>query len=105
MRRRRPRISSNHEPLRKYREENLAKIGMRGLFPLWNHDTSALAMKFIKSGFKAMITCVDSTMLDNRFTGRMYDEQFLTELPSSVDPCGENGEFHTFCLCWPTLPS
>ncbi|MCX6112786.1 MAG: diphthine--ammonia ligase [Proteobacteria bacterium] len=84
------------EDLRKYREENLSKVGMKGIFPLWKRETTELAHTFIDLGFKAVITCVDSNVLDKRFVGRVYDEQFLQELPSGVDPCGENGEFHSF---------
>ncbi|MDY6892902.1 MAG: diphthine--ammonia ligase [Chloroflexota bacterium] len=84
------------EDLRKYREANLAKIGMSGIFPLWKRDTTELARTFIDVGFKAVTTCVDSQFLDKRFVGRVYNEQFLSELPETVDPCGENGEFHSF---------
>ena len=84
------------EDLRKYRENNLSKIGMKGIFPLWKRNTTELAHKFINSGFKAVITCVDSNVLDKMFIGRAFDEQFLSELPFAVDPCGENGEFHSF---------
>jgi uncharacterized protein (TIGR00290 family) len=84
------------EDLRKYREENLSKIGMKGIFPIWRRDTTALAHTFIDLGFKAVITCVDSNILDKIFVGRDFDERFLSELPSNVDPCGENGEFHSF---------
>ncbi|GBD94834.1 ATP-binding region [bacterium BMS3Abin05] len=84
------------EDLRKYREDNLSKIGMKGIFPIWKRDTTELAHIFIDLGFKAVITCVDSNVLDKRFVGRIYDKQFLRELPSNIDPCGENGEFHSF---------
>ncbi len=84
------------EDVKKYRESNLAKLGMRGIFPIWGKDTTVLAHTFIDLGFKAVITCVDSKVLDKGFVGRSYDKQFLRELPSSVDPCGENGEFHSF---------
>jgi uncharacterized protein (TIGR00290 family) len=84
------------EDLRKYREENLSKIGIKGIFPLWRRDTMELAHTFIDLGFKALITCVDSNALDKRFVGKLYDKRFLSELPFSVDPCGENGEFHSF---------
>jgi uncharacterized protein (TIGR00290 family) len=84
------------EDLRKYREKNLSKIGMKGIFPIWKRDTAELAHTFIDSGFKGVITCVDSKVLDKRFVGRLYDKQFLHELPSNVDSCGENGEFHSF---------
>lgn len=84
------------EDLRKYREENLSKIGMKGIFPIWKFNTTELTNTFIGSGFKAVITCVDSNVLDKIFVGRTFDEQFLSELPFTVDPCGENGEFHSF---------
>ncbi|HON78248.1 MAG TPA: diphthine--ammonia ligase [Spirochaetota bacterium] len=84
------------EDLRKYREENLRKIGMDALFPLWQRDTSALAASFIDAGFRAVITAVDSTVLGGSFCGREYNRQFLSDLPPGVDPCGENGEFHSF---------
>jgi uncharacterized protein (TIGR00290 family) len=84
------------EDLRKYREDNLSKIGMKAIFPIWKRDTVELARGFIDLGFKAVITCVDSNVLDKAFVGRLYDQQFLSKLPSTVDPCGENGEFHSF---------
>ncbi len=84
------------EDLRKHREDNLSKIGMEAIFPIWKRDTSELAHTFVELGFKAVITCVDSNVLDKAFIGRAFDEQFLSELPSAVDPCGENGEFHSF---------
>jgi uncharacterized protein (TIGR00290 family) len=84
------------EDVRRYREDNLSKMGMRGVFPIWERDTRELAHTFIDLGFKAVITCVDSKVLDRKFVGRVFDEQFLSELPHGVDPCGENGEFHSF---------
>lgn len=84
------------EDVRKYRERNLAKIGMKGIFPLWERDTVELAHTFVDLGFKAVVTCVDSDVLDGKFVGRVFDERFLSELPDHVDPCGENGEFHSF---------
>jgi len=84
------------EELRRYREDNLAKIGMKGIFPLWKRNTSHLARDFIHAGFRAVITCIDSEVLDKRFAGREFDEAFLSELPPEIDPCGENGEFHSF---------
>ena len=84
------------EDLKKYREDNLAKIGMRGIFPLWKRDTAELAREFILKGFKAVITCVDLKVVSKDFSGREYDEQLIKDLPKDVDPCGENGEFHTF---------
>lgn len=93
------------EELRKYREDNLAKIGMKGIFPLWKRKTSDLARDFIHAGFRAVITCVDSEALDKRFAGREFDETFLSKLPSGVDPCGENGEFHSFVYDGPVFGS
>jgi uncharacterized protein (TIGR00290 family) len=84
------------EDLRKYRENNLAQIDMKGIFPIWKRDTTELARTFIDLGFRAVITCVDSQSLDGKFVGRYFDNQFLSELPPRVDPCGENGEFHSF---------
>jgi uncharacterized protein (TIGR00290 family) len=84
------------EDLRKYREDHLSKIGMKAVFPIWKRDTTELAHEFIDLGFKAVITCVDSNILDKIFIGRLFDEQFLSELPANIDPCGENGEFHSF---------
>ncbi|MDD5006102.1 MAG: diphthine--ammonia ligase [Candidatus Omnitrophica bacterium] len=84
------------EDLRKYREDNLSKVNMKGIFPIWKRNSSELAHTFIDSGFKAIITCVDSKVLDKSFCGRQFDKQFLAELPPGVDPCGENGEFHSF---------
>jgi uncharacterized protein (TIGR00290 family) len=84
------------EDVRRYREENLAELDLQAVFPLWRRDTTELAHSFIDAGFKAIITCVDGQHLDGSFVGRRFDEQFLADLPPSVDPCGENGEFHTF---------
>jgi uncharacterized protein (TIGR00290 family) len=84
------------EDVRKYREGILSKVGMKGIFPLWKKDTRQLACMFIDLGFKAVITCVDSKSLGKDFVGREFDRQFLADLPSNVDPCGENGEFHSF---------
>jgi uncharacterized protein (TIGR00290 family) len=82
------------EDIRKYREENLARVGMKGVFPIWKKDN--LPQAFIDSGFKAIVTCVDAKALDKKFVGRLFDGEFLAELPASVDPNGENGEFHSF---------
>ena len=84
------------EDVRAYREKNLSKIGMKGIFPLWKKDTRERASSFIELGFKTIITCIDSEVLDKKFIGRAFNEQFLSELPSNIDPCGENGEFHSF---------
>ena len=84
------------EDVRAYREGRLAVAGKRALFPLWGRDTTELAQTFVDAGFEAVIVCVDPRVLDPSFAGRRYDERLLAELPSSIDPCGENGEFHTF---------
>lgn len=84
------------EDLKKYREDCLAKIGMKAVFPIWRRDTKELANAFIDLGFKAIITCIDSHVLDKKFVGMDFDRRFLSELPSGADPCGENGEFHSF---------
>ena len=89
------------EDVRRYREANLSKIRMEAIFPIWGRDTTELARKFIELGFKAIVTCVDSKFLDKKLVGRIYDDRFLCELPPSVDPCGENGEFHTFVFDGP----
>ena len=84
------------EDVRRYREDNLERVGMTGLFPLWGKSTKALAQESIELGFRAVLTCVDSESLDGKFAGRVFDRDFLSELPAGVDPCGENGEFHSF---------
>ncbi len=89
------------EWVKKYREDNLAKLGMKGIFPLWGRDTAELTRSFIALGFQAIITCINSKVLDKRFAGRRLDEHFLAELPPNVDPCGENGEFHSFVFDGP----
>ncbi|HEX5145710.1 MAG TPA: ATP-binding protein [Conexibacter sp.] len=90
------------EDVRAYREERLARSGRRGVFPLWGSDTRALAQEFVR-GFRAVVATVDPRSLDASFAGRAYDEAFLHDLPPSVDPCGENGEFHTFVHAGPVL--
>jgi diphthamide synthase (EF-2-diphthine--ammonia ligase) len=69
---------------------------MTGIFPIWKRKTTELSQTFIDLGFKAIITCIDSRSLDKGFVGREFDQEFLSDLPSNVDPCGENGEFHSF---------
>lgn len=93
------------EDLKDYREKKLAEVGMKAIFPLWKRDTKELARSFIEQGFRAIITCVDSQVLDKSFSGRLYDEQFLADLPPHVDPCGENGEFHSFVFDGPLFSS
>ena len=89
------------EDIRKYRELFLARHNMQGLFPVWQRDTSSFIKEFIELGFKAVVTCVDSKILDQSFAGRMIDQEFLSALPRGVDPCGENGEFHSFVVGGP----
>jgi uncharacterized protein (TIGR00290 family) len=84
------------EDIRRYREERMAGTGMRLLFPLWGRPTPALADDMLASGLRARITCVDPRVLAASFAGREFDRRLLSDLPAGVDPCGENGEFHTF---------
>lgn len=89
------------EDLRKYREEQLQSIGMEAVFPLWKNDTTELIHEFLHLGFKTIVTCVNETYLDKSFAGRIIDKNFIKDLPKNVDPCGENGEFHTFTFDGP----
>lgn len=89
--------------VRAYREQRLHAAGKRAIFPLWERDTDVLAKEFIGSGFRAIVACVDPQQLDPSFLGRDFDEAFLDELPDGVDPCGENGEFHTFVHAAPNF--
>ena len=82
--------------IRRYREEQLRKVGLTPIFPLWKEPTGLLARRMIELGFKAVVTCVDSKRLSPKFSGRYFDTTLLDGLPRNVDPCGENGEFHTF---------
>jgi len=91
------------EDIRKYREEKLAQIDMKPVFPLWMSDTKQLAWDMLKVGFRAVITCVDPKKIAPAFAGRFFDESFLRSLPPQVDPCGENGEFHTFVYDGPVF--
>mgnify|MGYP003675908648 CR=1 FL=1 len=84
------------EDLRTYRETKLAELDLKGIFPLWKQPTKNLIREFLDLGFKTITTCVNEKFLDKSFVGRVIDEDFLKDLPSDVDPCGENGEFHTF---------
>jgi uncharacterized protein (TIGR00290 family) len=87
--------------IRAYREERLGRVGKRAVFPLWGRDTSQLARNFIADGFEAILVCVDPRQLDPSFAGRPFDAELLADLPPRVDPCGENGEFHTFVNAGP----
>lgn len=89
------------EDLRKYREEKLATMGFLGHFPLWNSPTKELIQEFINLGFKTIVVCVSERHLDKSFVGRIIDQRFIDDLPDTVDPCGENGEFHTFTFDGP----
>jgi len=82
--------------IRAYREERMSRIGMKCLFPIWERPTAEFAREFIDLGFRAIIVCVDTHAIGNEFAGRDYDNDFLKDLPTTADPCGENGEFHTF---------
>ncbi|MGQ0792748.1 MAG: diphthine--ammonia ligase [Deltaproteobacteria bacterium] len=83
--------------LRQYREKNLANIGMEAVFPLWMRDTRALLGDFLEAGFRTVTCCVSDEFLDASWAGREIDADFIANLPDGVDPCGERGEFHTFC--------
>lgn len=89
------------EDIRKYREEKLTACGMQPLFPTWGLDTRRLAREMVEAGLRAYITCVDPKKLPATFAGRIFDAQFLADVPAGVDPCGENGEFHTFAYAGP----
>jgi len=89
------------EDLRAYRENNLARIGMTALFPIWKRDTRELIREFHENGFRAIAACVNPKVLDRSFAGRELDASFFRDLPDGVDPCGENGEFHTFVFDGP----
>jgi uncharacterized protein (TIGR00290 family) len=89
------------EDIRAYREKQLAALGMTAIFPLWHRDTAALAREMISSGLVAHLVCVDPRRLGREFAGRRFDRQLLETLPAAVDPCGENGEFHTVVSAGP----
>jgi uncharacterized protein (TIGR00290 family) len=86
------------EDIKAYRINNLAKIGMTGIFPLWKMDTTLLINDFIRQNFKTITCCTDNVFLGEEWVGREIDNYFIEQLPENVDPCGENGEFHTFCF-------
>lgn len=89
--------------VRAYRERMLPPLGWTPVFPLWGMDTSALAQEFVRAGYRAIITCVDTTQLGAEFAGREFDASLLAELPATVDPCGERGEFHTCVYAGPVF--
>jgi len=84
------------EDIRSYREERMSRMGMRCIFPVWGQPTADLAVRFMDLGFRAIVVCVDTNVLAREFAGREFDRDFIQDLPAGVDPCGENGEFHTF---------
>ena len=89
------------EWIKEYREKNLSQLGMKPLLPIWGRDTAELTESFITLGFKAVVTCVDTRVLDKSFLGRIIDESFTAQLPPEIDPAGENGEFHSFVFDGP----
>lgn len=89
------------EDLKQYREQKLSEVGLKGHFPLWKRDTKELVYEFLDLGFKTIVVCVKSELLGQEFAGRVIDKDFLKDLPPGVDPCGENGEFHTFVFDGP----
>lgn len=89
------------EDLKKYREEQLKAFEIQPIFPLWKRNTKELITEFLDLGFRAVIITINSELLDKSFVGREIDKDFIQDLPSNVDPCGENGEFHTFCFDGP----
>jgi len=91
------------EDIKTYRDQFLARHDLRGIYPVWMRNTTEFIKEFIELGFKAVLTCVDSKALDQSFAGRIIDHDFLAALPANVDPCGENGEFHTFVFDGPTF--
>jgi uncharacterized protein (TIGR00290 family) len=91
------------EDLKAYREAQLAKVQLTAVFPLWKKDTVNLIHEFIDLGFKTVVVCVKAGLLDESFAGRIIDKDFLKDLPPGVDPCGENGEFHTFVFDGPVF--
>ncbi len=93
------------EDLREYRENNLAKVGMKAVFPLWKRDTKGLINEFLQLGFRTVVCCVNDAFLGEKEVGVKIDAGFISSLPANVDPCGENGEFHTFCFDGPVFKS
>jgi diphthamide synthase (EF-2-diphthine--ammonia ligase) len=91
--------------VRAYRDAMLERIGCRGVYPLWGEDTARLARRFIDRGYRAILSCVDTHQLDAAFCGCDFDAALLADLPSNVDPCGENGEFHTCVYAGPLWPT
>jgi diphthamide synthase (EF-2-diphthine--ammonia ligase) len=91
------------EDIRRYREANLSQLDLTPVFPVWGTDTASLAREMLEVGFRAILTCVDPRKLDEKFAGRQFNNSLLEDLPPTVDPCGENGEFHTFVYDGPNF--
>lgn len=91
------------EDLKAYREEQLQKLGFEAHFPLWGKPTRQVMKEFLEAGFKTIVVAANAKLLDKSFVGRVIDDQFLADLPENVDPCGENGEFHTFVFDGPNF--
>ena len=89
------------EDLKEYRVKQMAAVDVETVFPIWQRDTTELIHEFIDAGFKAIVVCANAALLDESFVGRVIDSDFVRDLPAGVDPCGENGEFHTFCFDGP----
>ena len=89
------------EDVKEYREKQLGIFNIEGIFPLWKKNTNEVVNQFIDEGFKAIVVSINSSLLDESFCGRLLDKDFLNDLPPGIDPCGENGEFHTFCFDGP----
>ena len=89
--------------IRAYRDRMMAENGMDAVYPVWGRDTRAFVRDFIEAGFKAVIVCVDTAQLDAAFAGRIIDPDLVADLPPGIDPCGENGEFHTFVYDGPNF--
>jgi len=91
------------EDIKAYRDQFLARHNLRGIYPVWLRDTTEFIKEFIALGFEAVVTCVDGEVLDRSFAGMVIDHNFVSTLPAQVDPCGENGEFHTFVFDGPNF--
>jgi len=89
------------DDLRKYRQEKLSAVNMEAVFPIWKRETKELAQSLCTLGFKSIITCVDTKVLNKKYVGKIIDKEFISELPSSIDSCGENGEYHSFVFDGP----
>lgn len=89
------------EDLKRYRDQKLAEVNIKGVYPLWKRDTKELLREFLDLGFKTITVCINAKLLNEDFVGRIIDEDFIKDLPDNVDVCGENGEFHTFCFDGP----